>query len=171
VHLRRWVVMNGVFPVASRLGGYPNPMGYMYGGFGYLQRCTDRIWTEAPTLISQHLAQIQKTCDEVQCRLLIVMAPAAAQVCGPDRLAYYPVGVDLNDKSRFDVDRPQRIMKGIAEERHVPFVDLRPPLRSSPENPCQPRNMHWTEAGQRVVADHVARLLLADPGLISGAKD
>jgi peptidoglycan/LPS O-acetylase OafA/YrhL len=162
VHLRKWIEVHCSSPWLSRLRGVPDPYGYLFGGFGYLERGPDRMWSEAPTLIARHLAEIRSVCEAAGSRLLVVMAPAAAQVCGPDRLSYYPRGVDLRDENRFDVDRPQRVLKGIADELHVPFVDLRAPLRGSSENPCQPRNMHWTEAGHHVVADTVARLLLAD---------
>ncbi|HXX92471.1 MAG TPA: acyltransferase family protein [Planctomycetota bacterium] len=171
VNLRMWLKLRCAGPIVARILRRPEPNGYMLGCFGYLHRGPDRIWTEGADLIRQHLSEIRTICDAHGARLLVIMVPAAAQVCTAGQLAYYPAHVDLTDESRFDLDRPQRILGQIADDLKIRFLDLRPVLRASSECPYQPRNMHWTVAGHTAVAAYLAPYLEAPPGLLPAPRD
>jgi hypothetical protein len=74
------------------------------------------------------------------------------QVCDRFALAYYPNFVDLYDTQQYDLDLPERRAARIASESGVPVRDLGDALRSLPQCPYQPFNMHFTLAGHQAMA-------------------
>ena len=95
-------------------------------------------------------------------RLLLLLVPANIQMCGPADLEVYPRNVDLTDKSRYDLERPQRILSEIASALGIEAVDLRPVLAEAGRCLYQPRNMHWLPEAQQRVAAFVADLLAGE---------
>jgi hypothetical protein len=168
-NLRTWLKQGVLGPRIARLRGKPDFRGLYFGGIIYLEREPDE--TEGETKLAERFARIRSVCQGEGARLLVASVPAAAQVCEPTQLPYFPAGVDLSDVSKYDVERPQRILKRIADALKADFVDLRGPLRKSPELPYQPANLHWTRAGHRVVAEHLALLLAEDEELMKRAGD
>jgi peptidoglycan/LPS O-acetylase OafA/YrhL len=156
----RNLLMDGlVHPLKARLKKEPNPEGLGYSGIPYLERNGAEDGVEA---LRRRFAEIRETCQTGKARLLVAMVPVEAQVCRPDQLAYWPDFVNLQDSDRFDLDRPQKLLKTVMDGLGVSTLDLRAALRASPVSPCQPRNLHWTEAGHRAVAEELARTLVAD---------
>jgi hypothetical protein len=99
------------------------------------------------------------------------MIPSATQVCAPKDLAYYPRHVDLNDRSRFDMDLPQRKTREIASDLSIPFFDLRPILVETSDGcPYQAHNMHWTIYGHHSTAGYLADRLIED-GYVNDSAD
>jgi hypothetical protein len=83
----------------------------------------------------------------------LLLVPANVQMCGPGEIDVYPRNVDLTDKSRYDLERPQQVLSEIASALGIEAVDLRPVLAEAGRCLYQPRNMHWLpEAHQRVAA-------------------
>ena len=106
-------------------------------------------------LVHEDLKQIQAIADQSGAQVVLVMVPSSVQVCSSDELTYYPRHIDLNDLTRFDIDQPQRIMSEIAGSLNIPLYDLRDILVSSAQCLYQPRNMHWTVDGHRVVSTYL----------------
>ncbi len=158
-HLRRWFKLCVAGPVAELLRHHPDPNGRFLGQLVLLERGQDAITVTGRRLVADRLARIKATADRVGARVALALVPTAAQVCRPGQLAYWPRYVDLADTTRYDLDQPQRLARAIADSLRIDCWDLRPPLRAADDCPCQPRNMHWTEAGHRAVAAFVAERL------------
>lgn len=54
-----------------------------------------------------------------------------------------------------DPDRPQRVVRELAERFEIPFIDLTPPVRAAAAHAAMyyPREGHFNEAGSRVAAE------------------
>lgn len=177
-HLRRWFRLNVANGVAELLRREPDRNGYFLGQFELLERDRADIGVEGRALVAKRLAAIRDVAARVAAgqtegRLVLAVIPAPVQVCGPRELAYWPRFVDLSDTTRFDLDRPQRLARGLAAELGLVAYDLRPPLLAAlaadpQRSPYQRRNLHWTAAGHEAVARWLAARLFTD-GLTGGA--
>jgi peptidoglycan/LPS O-acetylase OafA/YrhL len=162
-HLQQWIRLQVREPMVELLRGKPRPHGYFLGGFQALERGEAESDKMGIRLVTERLQEIKEVADTIGARVILLMIPAPAQVCGPDRLAYYPRHVDLTDAGRFDLEKPQRLTREIAGSLGLGYYDLRPALGSQGNAcPYQPRNMHWTATGHRLVADYLAGALAAD---------
>jgi len=161
-HLRSFVRWRVFEPAKAWLRGQPDPRGYFLAGFGTLERRPAGEQDESRRQVTARLARIGQVAGEIGARVVIILVPAAAQVCGPADLRYYPDRVSLNDTTRFDPDGPRRTTEAIARSLGFGFIDLLPVLKSNPA-PCpyQPGNMHWLPSGHELVARHLAGTLVA----------
>ncbi|MCW5880422.1 MAG: hypothetical protein KIS91_05745, partial [Anaerolineae bacterium] len=158
-HLRQFLRMQVREPLAALIKNRPEGHGYSLGNFTFLERDWP-AWADGQRAVEARLQQIEGVANQTHTPVMIVMAPAAPQVCAPRDLAYYPRNVDLSDTSRFDLDKPQRLTQSLADQMQFTYVDLRPVLRQLPDGcPYQPSNMHWTVSGHRAVADFLAARL------------
>lgn len=159
-HLRAWIKINIVDYLKELIRNKPNPSGYFFGNFYALERKNYKSMADNAVLIEERLNTIVQTAQETQARLLVVLVPCAVQVCSPAILKYYPKNLDLSDSGRFDLDQPQRLFKKLCEKLNIPFIDFRDSLTKMREMATyQPKNMHWTESGHKVVAQHVSQYL------------
>jgi peptidoglycan/LPS O-acetylase OafA/YrhL/lysophospholipase L1-like esterase len=157
--LRTWLKA----PMVSLLRGTPEPYGYFLGNFSSLERRDNPQDRTARALVETRLRQIRAAADAVAAPVLLLLVPAPVQVCTADDLGYYPHHADLSDSARFDVERPQRITKAIADRLHFRIVDLRTILARRPGScPYRRWNMHWTVEAHRHVASSLAELLAKD---------
>jgi lysophospholipase L1-like esterase len=160
-HLRHVVQTRLRAPLVSRLRGTPEPYGCFLGNLAALERREDDQGARA--LVAERLERIKTTVDAVGARALLLLVPASVQVCAPQELDYFPHHVDLSDSAVFDLERPQRITRSLAEPLGFSVVDLRPLLRAAGEDcPYQRWNMHWTAEGHRRVARRLADILGKD---------
>jgi hypothetical protein len=149
-------------PVYARLTGTPAKRGYHLASFPALERDRAEL-EEGRRIAAARLQQIAGVAKKLGARLVVLLVPAPVQICRPGDLAYWPRGVDLDDTTRFDAERPQRWTAGLAAHVGAEYHDLRDVLRGG-LCPYQPRNMHWTAEGHRRVADAVASWLVPAPG-------
>jgi peptidoglycan/LPS O-acetylase OafA/YrhL/lysophospholipase L1-like esterase len=161
-HLADFVKVEALQPVYGRLTGTPVKRGYHLGSFPALERDRPEL-EEGRRIAGERWSEILAVARDFGARLIVLSVPAPGQVCAPGDLAYWPRGVDLADASRFDPERPQRWTAALAAAIGAEYHDLRDVLRTPP-CPYQPRNMHWTEAGHRRVADAVAGWLAPAAG-------
>ena len=157
VHLKRFIQLKLVRPLMERIYRQPSSEGYYLGNFTALEVAAP-LYPKATPLVAKRLSQIKSVAESVHAHVLIEMIPASIQVCSPAQLAYYPRYIDLNDKSKFDLDLPQRVTHELADKVGFEYHDLRPVLEAvSGGCPYQRYNMHFTEQGHRVVAEYIAR--------------
>ena len=119
-------------------------------------RAWEKDWQVAEAL----LAQMRDEAEKAGARFLLVNAPT--------KWAIYPEDWDelqqrlaLSSKE-WDLDAPDRRLAEIAARRDIAYIDLRAPLRDAAA--AGPRlyyrqDVHWTVAGQQVVADALAGVL------------
>lgn len=118
---------------------------------------------EAKAAVERALLEIMLLAQAGNSRLIALLVPAGVQVCAPEQLPYFPKHVDLADASRFDMERPQRLLGEVTSMLGIETHDLRDVLRAAPSGcPYQPRNLHWLPSGHEAVAAFVAGLL-TDP--------
>lgn len=161
-HLRSFVRWRVLEPAKARLRGQPDPRGYFLAGFGTLERRPAEERNEARRQVTARLSQIGRVASDISARVVIVLVPAAAQVCGPADLRYHPDRVSLHDTTRFDPDGPRWTTEAIARSLGFDFIDLLPVLKAgSAQCPYQPGNMHWLPSGHELVARHLAGILVA----------
>jgi hypothetical protein len=157
-HLLRLAVLE---PAAERLLGLPRAQGVLLGGFDALRAVPATVDAPARDAMTAAFRRVAAAAAAIGARTAFVMVPAAAQVCSAEALPYWPRPFDVADPG-WDMDRPQRMLAGIADELGVPAFDLRPVLRAMPSCPYQPHNMHWLPAGHEQVARAVAGWLSVD---------
>lgn len=158
-HLKRLVQLNIYEPMFEFLNGRPRRHGYFLGHFNALERDQPVITGEGYDQVLEKLSQIQDTAVAHNARVLIAGIPAPVQACGPDQLTYFPKNVDLTNESRYDLDQPQRVTKGLAEELSVDYINLLPLLAEGPDCLYQPGNLHWTVTGHEKVAQYLTEVL------------
>ncbi len=80
-HLRQLVLLRITQPVQSWIHQVPNPHGYFLGGFTSLE--SNPTWDRdlGVRLTSLHMQEISKVALDVEAEVLVVLIPAAIQVC------------------------------------------------------------------------------------------
>jgi hypothetical protein len=168
VQLRSFIRLQLVEPFMELIKGKPREHGYFLGNFLALEKGRADINIAGRQSVAERLKQIKTIADQVGAKVVIAMIPAPVQACRPDQLAYYPRHVNLNDSTRFDLEQPQRMTKEIADSLAFSYYDLLPVLKSAAEGcPYQSKNMHWTIAGHRAVADYLAQMVASDVQFMS----
>jgi peptidoglycan/LPS O-acetylase OafA/YrhL len=163
LHLRKFLQLRIAEPLASILRGRPHPHAYFLAHLSYLERGESRRYEDGALAVEARLSQIKSVGERYGIPVVLVLVPTSVQVCGTDGLAYPPRNVDLHDESKYDMERPQRVTKQIAERVGLSVYDLTSTLRSAPGGcPYQPRNMHWLPSGHDITAAYLAERLVDD---------
>jgi len=111
-------------------------------------------------LIATALAGMKHAADSSGAQLIVAFVPGAVAVSDPAMLPHFPRGENLRDASTYDLDRPYRAMKQIADSLGIRTIDLSPALRASSAQPAYfPGSWHWTPAGHRAAAGAIERSL------------
>lgn len=112
--------------------------------------------------LSRRLAEIQAAAAAVGARMEVLFVPGAISVVRPEDLDYFPRGEDLQDRGRYDLERPLRALRALAAPLHLPVHDLTPALRAADAPAYFRTSLHFTEAGHRAAARAIADILRAD---------
>ncbi len=157
---RELVASKLIKPMSGLLRGRPSTEGYFSGQFVYLERGHDAWDQEAVRRSAERYREIAAAAKKVGAQTILVFFPAPAQVCPPDRLAYYPKYVSLSDGTRYDVGLPDWRARRIAAAAHVKLWDLTADL--SARFPCaySRHTRYLRPEAHRAVAAMVARRLL-----------
>lgn len=158
-HTMRYLRNNVLDAALERFRGRPNPRGWVFGQFGRFEPDDSAEAAARRSAAAGYYKRIDATARRLKAHVIMAFVPASIQVCDADDLDYYPVGIDLSDSERFDMERPQRAGQEVCRQLGWQWADLRGPLASAAESPYQRRNMHWTPAGHAAVARHVARVI------------
>ena len=158
-HLRSFL-RRRVDGLRREVTGEPRGADVAFGYFTALERDSLPAMEEASGLVRDRLGRIRAAAARVGAQVVVVQVPAPAQVCERDSVDWFPRKIDLQS-DKYDLDQPQRLTTRICDDLGLPSIDLRPALRAgAAERPCQPKNLHWTKAGHRIVAEFVADQLL-----------
>lgn len=114
------------------------------------------------TDIAETIVAIARSAGQSGARFLVLTFPAEFQVdpAFADDVARH-AGRSIED---YDLDRPIRLLREQLSDHDVETFDLTPALRAAhAEGPVyQPRDTHWNQDGDRVVADAIAAYLERD---------
>ncbi|MGH7757014.1 MAG: hypothetical protein ACREM8_12140, partial [Vulcanimicrobiaceae bacterium] len=130
-------------------------VGFELANAGYLKRGPTPPWTQGAPRVAALVRKMRDDARRNGSGFAIAYFPASIEVCNGASLPYLPGWLNLNDSSRWDFARPQRVTATIAAQLGVPEFDLRPALRAASSCPFQPHNMHLTAAGQRIAGDAI----------------
>ncbi len=131
--------------------------GHGLGNYFSIARENESFMRDSVPLIRDRMESISEVCRRTASELVVVLVPASVQVAHHEDLRYLPRTIDLSDESKWDLDQPQRMTIEILDDLGIDYIDLREPLRAAADGrPYHPTNMHWTEFGHEVVAEHVA---------------
>jgi len=140
------------------LTGHPAPWRYQLSMLDYY-RTGDNAMYDAHTMrvMADALAGMKQVADTSGARLLIAFVPGAVAVTDPARLTHLPRGENPRDPAAYDLSRPYRALRQIADSLGIATIDLSAALRSSADEPTYyPAAWHWTAAGHRAAAGAIA---------------
>jgi peptidoglycan/LPS O-acetylase OafA/YrhL len=159
-NLRAWNRSRILTPFRAAVLGRPNPDALFMRGVEYLTLAQQDWWTQGRDQLAERIARIKATADQVGARVAVLMVPAAVQVCSGEGLDFFPRPLDLSDRSRYDLELPQRLARKIVADLELAFLDLRDALKTSTAGTYQRRNMHWTVLGHQIAAEYVTAKVL-----------
>jgi hypothetical protein len=143
------------------LTGHPAAWRYDLAQLDYY-RAGDNPLYSAHTLdlVATALAGMKRVADSTGAHLLVAFVPGAVAVLGPARLPHFPRGENVSDRHVYDLDRPYRALRQVADSLHISTVDLTPALRAAESGPAYfPASWHWTPSGHRAAAAAISRSL------------
>jgi peptidoglycan/LPS O-acetylase OafA/YrhL len=141
--------------------GHPAEWRYDLAQLDYY-RAGDNPLYDARTLrlIATALAGMKHVADNNGAHLLVAFVPGAVAVSDPAQLPHFPHGENVHDPRAYDLDRPYRALKQIADSLDIRTIDLTPDLRAAGAEPAYyPASWHWTPSGHRAAAGAIARSL------------
>lgn len=153
-HLARRV--GGAFKDLLRtvMSDRPDRAAWFYGQFAAFEVANRPQLVERLEAVDAALAAMAAACGRADSRLIVLLVPASIQICSPAQLGYFPDGVDLSDRARFDLEQPQRMLVDSLERNGVKWHDLRNAFRDSDDScPYFAHNLHWTEDGHREIGE------------------
>lgn len=103
------------------------------------------------------LTAIAAAANSAGASLMVVLAPARIQI-DPSFRRRMLTTFDL-DEAAYDFARPQTQLVAFMTEAEIPFLDLRDVLSAAPAADYRAGDIHWSEQGNRVVADAIAAAL------------
>ena len=143
------------------LTGHPGAWRYELAQLDYY-RAGDNPLYDARTLrlIAGALAGMKHVADSSGARLLVAFVPGAVAVSDPARLPHFPRGENVRDPHAYDLSRPYRALKQIADSLEIKTIDLTSDLRTAGAGPAYyPASWHWTPSGHEAAAGAIGRTL------------
>jgi peptidoglycan/LPS O-acetylase OafA/YrhL len=157
----RATLSNAFIRALGKLADRPSSHeGYALGQFVFLERGHPEWDRTAVRESAARYRDIARAARAVGARTILVFVPAPAQVCDRDTLAYYPPQVALTDRSRYDIDLPDRRARDIAAAAHVTLWDVSADLRAKFPCPYAPYDPNLRPEAKSELAAIVARRLL-----------
>ncbi|MDQ2766436.1 MAG: acyltransferase family protein, partial [Gemmatimonadota bacterium] len=143
------------------LTGHPGAWRYDLAQLDYY-RAGDNPLYDAHTLrlIASALAGMKQVADSSGAHILVAFVPGAVAVSDPARLPHFPRGENLRDASAYDLGRPYRALRQIADSLGIKTIDLTSDLRATGAEPAYyPASWHWTPSGHEAAAGAIERTL------------
>lgn len=170
-HLRKFLSFKTRHMVSRVFPSIP-PMDYYLGHPNLIRKESMSRLTDGAELVYGFLKQIKDIGDEYNAAIYAILVPSSIQSADLSELCYLPKNHDYSDMSTFDIDQPQRILGNICDSLAIPYFDLRIPFSlHEGKGIYQPRNMHWTENGHRIVADWIKDMLEQDLDYIHSSPE
>ena len=118
--------------------------------------------TERVEKVGKYLFSIKQLCDDLGARIVIYFVPGALTVSKPSDLSYFPLGENLGDASRYDLELPYRHLSQVAAEAGIRCINLRSALQAHDVQPVYFRDsLHWNQEGHKAAAYAIMSDLIA----------
>ncbi len=128
-------------------------------------------WEEAWQITEQLTQELQGEANGLEADFAVVIVTAREQV-HPDLWQRTIDTWPMMNKQSWDLDKPQRILKGIFEKQNIKFVDLLPAFRAYTKKTAKRLHLHkdghWSVEGHRLAAELIYTWLIKQ-NLIPGA--
>jgi len=132
------------------------PKDYYLGLPDLLEMKNKQKLIEGSVLFQQHLTEIKNVSKKYGSDLFAIIIPSSLQVAPFDELDYVANKNKL-DVEKYDIRQPQQIIDSVLQKPNINRYDLRELFSDNiTKGIYQPKNMHWTEKGHRLVAQFVA---------------
>ena len=143
------------------LTGHPGAWRYDLAQLDYYRAGENPLYdTHTLQLIAGALAGMKQAADGSGAHLLVAFVPGAVAVSDPARLPHFPRGENLGDAHAYDLTRPYRALKQIADSLGIKTIDLTSDLRTAGADPAYyPASWHWTPSGHRAAARAIGHAL------------
>jgi hypothetical protein len=143
------------------LTGHPGAWRYDLAQLEYYRTGDNPLYdTHTLGLIASALAGMKQVADSSGARFLIAFVPGAVAVSDPAQLPHFPSGEDLREPHAYDLGRPYRALKQIADSLDIKTIDLTSDLRAAGGGPAYyPASWHWTPSGHEAAAGAIGRTL------------
>jgi peptidoglycan/LPS O-acetylase OafA/YrhL len=143
------------------LTGHPGAWRYDLAQLDYYRTGDNPLYdTRTLGLIANALAGMKQVADSNGARFLIAFVPGAVAVSDPAQLPHFPSGEDLREPHAYDLGRPYRTLKQIADSLGIKTIDLTSDLRAAGGGPAYyPASWHWTPRGHEAAAGAIGRTL------------
>ncbi|MFW5658289.1 MAG: acyltransferase family protein [Bacteroidota bacterium] len=100
-------------------------------------------------------------------KICLLFVPGQLAVAGKNEIDHYPVHVDLEDTSRFDLRLPDRITGRLCKEQGIEFLNTRVAFDTCQSGPFYfNESWHWNKSGHAVAANMLFQYIINDSILI-----
>ena len=143
------------------LTGHPGAWRYDLAQLDYYRVGDNSLYdTRTLRLIAVALAGMKQVADSSGAHLLIAFVPGAVAVSNRAQLPHFPRGENIRDPHAYDLGRPYRALKQIADSLGIRTIDLTSDLRAASAGPAYyPASWHWTPSGHEAADAAIGRTL------------
>ncbi|MBD3321459.1 MAG: hypothetical protein GF350_10240 [Chitinivibrionales bacterium] len=112
------------------------------------------------TRLRSYLKAMDIMCKKCRSEFVVVFVPGAVAVSDPKDIDYFPWGEDLADTSKYDMNRPNEVLKSLTTKLRIDLLDLTDTLRRHSDQPVYfERSWHWNKEGHRLVSNALSAAL------------
>lgn len=110
--------------------------------------------------LRSYLARMEILCKKFRSEFVVLFVPGAVAVSDPKDIAYFPWGEDLADTSKYDMNRPNEVLKSLTTKLRIDLLDLTDTLRRHSNQPVYfEKSWHWNKEGHRLVSNALSSTL------------
>jgi peptidoglycan/LPS O-acetylase OafA/YrhL/lysophospholipase L1-like esterase len=104
-------------------------------------------------VLKDYLKSMKDVCSRNSTKMIIYFVPGAVAVSKQADISYFPWDENLEDVSKYDLNRPLKNLQDLAGIIGLPVMDLTTSLKSHEIQPVYfPDSWHWNLEGHKVVA-------------------
>jgi lysophospholipase L1-like esterase len=113
--------------------------------------------------MDHYLESIKTISRESNSTLLIMYVPGEIEVSKPDHIDYYPHHLNIQDTTKYDLSRPNEIIRRLCRRNDIRLFDTEKILSEHPDQPVYyPRSWHWNAEGHKLIARELTKRINND---------
>jgi peptidoglycan/LPS O-acetylase OafA/YrhL len=108
--------------------------------------------------LDDYFLNVKSLCESKNCDVIVLFAPGQLEISKPDDIDYYPYHISLGDTTRYDLNLPGNILKKLAYNADIKYLNPSIALKSNNMQPVYFReSWHWNPEGHKVIADFLGK--------------